>query len=197
MGFQCFNEHFILKSIYDSMQEITLGGGCFWCTEAVFQRLKGVHHVESGYCGGQTENPDYKAICTGTTGHAEVIKIQYNSEEINLDVILDFFFVFHDPTTLNRQGNDVGTQYRSVIYYANEEEKLIAENAIRRAAEIYDDPIVTELSPLPKYYPAEKYHQNYYMQNSSKGYCSFVIGPKVSKLMTKYKAYTKEEYANS
>jgi len=179
------------------MKEIVLGGGCFWCTEAVFQRLKGVEHVESGYCGGNTDNPDYKAICTGQTGHAEVIKIRYDQSQISLATLLEFFFVFHDPTTLNRQGNDVGTQYRSVIYYANEEEKRIAESAAKKASEIYDDPIVTEISPLPKYYPGEKYHQNYYMQNSSKGYCSFVIGPKVSKLMTKYHSHVKDEYQNA
>jgi len=179
------------------MQEIILGGGCFWCTEAVFQRLKGVDHVESGYAGGHLENPDYKAICTGQSGHAEVIKIRYNAAEISLAMLLDFFFVFHDPTTLNRQGNDVGTQYRSVIYYADEIEKQTAEDAIQRASEIYDDPIMTELSPLPRYYPAEAYHQNYYMQNSTKGYCSFVIGPKVAKLMTKYNAHVKDAYQNT
>ncbi len=176
------------------MQEIILGGGCFWCTEAVFQRLKGVHGVESGYSGGHTLNPDYKSICTGQTGHAEVIKITYDENVISLEALFDFFFVFHDPTTLNRQGNDVGTQYRSVIYYANEVEKQIAEKAIAKAAEIWSDPIVTELSPLPVYYPGEAYHQNYYNQNTSKGYCIFAVGPKVAKLKQKYKEHLKEEY---
>jgi len=175
------------------MKEIILGGGCFWCTEAVFQRLKGVHHVDSGYCGGHTEDPDYKSICTGQTGHAEVIKIKYDKDQISLDTLLDFFFVFHDPTTLNRQGNDVGTQYRSVIYFADEDEKSKIEQAIERATEIYDKPILTEVSPLPKYYPGEDYHQNYYNLNPNQGYCRAVINPKVSKFKKKFAHLLKEE----
>ena len=182
------------KKWYFTIMEnsIVIGGGCFWCTEAVFQRLKGVIAVSSGYAGGHTDNPDYKSICTGMTGHAEVIKIDYKAEEISLEQLLEFFFIFHDPTTLNRQGNDVGTQYRSVIYYANDTEKTIAREAIDKASALYDDPILTELSELPKFFPAEEYHQNYYNQNSNKGYCAFTISPKVAKLRSKYSSFLKE-----
>ncbi len=168
---------------------ITLGGGCFWCTEAVYQRLKGVYSVVSGYAGGTIPNPTYRQICTGTTGHAEVIQISYNPEELSLATLLDVFFTVHDPTTLNRQGADVGTQYRSVIYYNNDAELEAAETAIQKASvEEWGGSIVTEVSPMPVFYPAEIYHQNYYNDNPEQGYCSIVIAPKIKKFEQKFKA---------
>ncbi len=160
---------------------IVLGGGCFWCTEAVYQELRGVLKVESGYAGGSVKDPTYREICTGLTGHAEVIKITFDPSAVNLEDILAVFFTVHDPTTLNRQGNDVGTQYRSVIFYASEAEKAAAEKMKNAAQTAWDDPIVTEISPLPTFYRAEDYHQNYWRDNPNQGYCSFIITPKVSK----------------
>ena len=159
-----------------------IGGGCFWCTEAVFQRVNGVTHVESGYTGGKIKNPTYREICSGLTGHAEVIKVTYNPEELSFADLLRIHFSTHDPTTLNRQGYDSGTQYRSVIYYQDEEEKRVAEEVMAEMADFFDDPIVTELSPLGTYYPAEAYHQDYYNQNTSQPYCQAIISPKVQKL---------------
>lgn len=169
-------------------QKATFGAGCFWCVEAVFQRLRGVESVISGYTGGETKNPTYKQVCTGNTGHAEVIQITFNPEQISFSDLLEVFWHSHDPTTLNRQGNDVGTQYRSAIFYHNEEQKIIAEeskNKINSSNE-FKDSIVTEITPLGDFYNAEDYHQNYYNENSYQPYCSFVITPKIKKLQQKY-----------
>ncbi len=169
------------------MEIATLGGGCFWCIETLFQDLQGVAKVESGYMGGQVDNPTYKQICTGTTGHAEVIQVTFDPAIVPLVDILDVFFTMHDPTTLNRQGNDVGTQYRSVIFYHSDEQKAAAEAAIVVAQAEWTSPIVTEVSPADRFYVAEAYHQNYYKDNSYQPYCSFVIAPKVKKFREKYK----------
>jgi peptide-methionine (S)-S-oxide reductase len=168
---------------------ITLGGGCFWCTEAVFQRLKGVDTVISGYMGGHTKNPTYKEITTGRTGHAEVIRVEYDPAVISALELLEVFFATHDPTTLNRQGADVGTQYRSVIFWHTPDQKKLSEEVILELdkAKIYRDPIVTEIAPASQFYPAEDYHQNYYNLNTSQGYCSFVITPKIQKLEKVFK----------
>ncbi len=168
------------------MKEIVLGGGCFWCIEAVMRRVKGVKEAISGYAGGERPNPTYQQVCSGATGHAEVVKVLYDENEITLDELLDIFFAIHDPTTLNRQGADVGTQYRSVVYYENEEEKRAIEAAIQRAQQNYTDPIVTEVAPKPEFYEAESYHQNYYDLNPAQGYCRVVIQPKVQKFLTKF-----------
>ncbi|KPK85635.1 MAG: peptide methionine sulfoxide reductase [Bacteroides sp. SM23_62_1] len=166
----------------------TFGSGCFWCTEAVFERLNGVEKVISGYSGGHSKNPSYKEVCAGTTGHAEVCQIYYNPEIISFDELLEVFWHTHDPTTLNRQGNDVGPQYRSVIFYSSEEQKKLAEKSKREmnASGSYMDPIVTEISPLVNFYEAEEYHQDYFNNNPAQPYCSFVIVPKVNKLKAKY-----------
>ena len=164
-------------------ESITLGSGCFWCTEAVFQNLRGIISTVSGYSGGTIENPTYEDVCSGTTNYAEVIQVTFNSDEISLPEILEVFWKTHDPTTLNRQGNDVGTQYRSVIFYHNENQKKIATELKQKLEEekIYNKPIVTEISEFKNFYKAENYHQNYYNQNKNKPYCSFVITPKVEK----------------
>lgn len=162
-------------------QVATLGGGCFWCTEAVFQQIRGVNSVESGYCGGKTHNPTYEQICTGTTGHAEVVRLRFDPALISYADILEIFFTIHDPTTLNRQGADSGTQYRSVIYYHDAEQQHIAQEIMLKMTSIWDDPIVTELSMAPQFYLAEAYHQNYFRQHPQQGYCSFVVAPKVAK----------------
>jgi peptide-methionine (S)-S-oxide reductase len=167
----------------DSLQIATFGSGCFWCTEAIFERLNGVVKVESGYSGGKVENPTYEEVCTGTTGHAEVTQITYDPSIITFDELLEVFWKTHDPTTLNRQGNDVGTQYRSVIFYHNEEQKELAEKykAELDESDVWDNHIVTEISPFINFYSAEKYHQDYYNNNPNQGYCTFVITPKVEK----------------
>jgi peptide-methionine (S)-S-oxide reductase len=161
----------------------TLGTGCFWCTEAIFKSLNGVDSVISGYSGGQTENPDYKEVCSGETGHAEVIQVVYDPSVISFGELLEAFWSSHDPTTLNRQGNDVGTQYRSVIFYHNEEQKKIAEQLKKELNEkkVFPDPIVTEISPYAKFYRAENYHQQYFELNGNEPYCSYVIRPKLDK----------------
>lgn len=164
--------------------KIVVGGGCFWCVEAVLQRLPGVTKQVSGYSGGHVKNPTYEQICTKTTGHAEVVEVSYDPAQVKLDTVLDVFFASHDPTTPNRQGNDVGPQYRSVIYYADEEQKKAAEAAKVRAGKIWKDPVVTEIEPLKEFYAAEDYHQNYYNLNKDKNpYCSYVIAPKLKKLV--------------
>lgn len=163
----------------------TFGGGCFWCTEAVFELLPGVKKVESGYAGGHTKNPTYEQICTGETGHAEVIQIEFDPAVVSYAKLVEVFFEAHDPTTLNRQGADEGTQYRSVIFFHDDAQKAAAEKGKLAAQSHYDDPIVTEISALPKYYPAEKYHQDYFRNNPNQRYCSFVIRPKVDKLKKK------------
>ncbi|ASV30662.1 peptide-methionine (S)-S-oxide reductase MsrA [Maribacter cobaltidurans] len=174
------------------LETITIGGGCFWCTEAVFQEVKGVHSVVSGYTGGTAPGkPTYREICSGLTGHAEVVQVTFDSQVISLYDILEIFMTTHDPTTLNRQGADVGTQYRSVIYYANENQKSIAENVLNDITRLYENPIVTELSPLGVFYEAEDYHQDYYKNNSSQGYCQVVINPKLAKLRKLHAEKTK------
>lgn len=165
----------------------TFGGGCFWCTEAVFRELKGVEHVESGYSGGNAPgHPTYKEICSGLTGHAEVVQVTFNASVISYEEILTIFMTTHDPTTLNRQGADIGTQYRSVIYFHDEKQKGIAEVVIKTLASYFDDPIVTEISPLQIFYKAEDYHQNYYNNNTTQGYCNAVITPKLAKFRKHY-----------
>lgn len=163
-------------------ERTTLGGGCFWCTEAVYLRIPGVTSVVSGYAGGTSKNPSYKEICTGTTGHAEVIQIEFDPEITNFSKILEVFWLAHDPTTLNRQGNDVGTQYRSVIFYHNETQKELAIESKRKHTPLYPNPIVTEISPLPEFYPAETYHQNFFALNPGNPYCNYVIPPKLKKM---------------
>ncbi len=165
----------------------TLGGGCFWCTEAVFQMLPGVKSVASGYAGGAKENPTYKEVCTGATGHAEVIQVEYDPKVVSYEKILETFWEAHDPTTLNRQGNDSGTQYRSIILYSNEAQKAAAEKSKAEAQKQFRHPIVTEIVPLKKFYKAEEYHQDYYRENSDAPYCRFVIRPKVEKFEKKLK----------
>jgi peptide-methionine (S)-S-oxide reductase len=162
----------------------TVGGGCFWCTEAVFQNLRGVKSVKSGYAGGHVENPTYQQVCTATTGHAEVIQISYDPAVISYEDLLEVFFTTHDPTTPNRQGNDVGPQYRSVIYYHDSEQERIARDVIKSVNDrrIWNRPIVTEVSPLPTFYPAEAYHDDYFARNSGQPYCQVIIEPKVAKL---------------
>ena len=171
------------------IETATLGGGCFWCVEAVFQEVKGVTAVESGYTGGKTENPTYKEICTGTTGHAEVCQIKFDASVITFKDILEVFFKTHDPTTLNRQGNDKGTQYRSVIYTHSPEQKELAEKIKKEldASGAWKNPIVTEISPIGKYYKAEDYHQNYFKTNPEQGYCAYVIAPKMDKFRKVFK----------
>ena len=167
-------------------ERIVLGGGCFWCTEVVYRNVKGIQSVVSAYAGGARANPNYEQICTGVSGHAEVIDIAYDSEVISLSEILDIFFVVHNPTTLNAQGADRGTQYRSVIYYQNEEEKAVIMDSIAEHQKEFDDKIVTEVSELPEVFNAEEYHQNYYSGHSSEGYCQVVIAPKLQKFMMKF-----------
>lgn len=171
------------------MQNATFGGGCFWCTEAVFQNLKGVNKVISGYMGGKTHNPTYEEVCTGNTGHAEIIQIEYEEDEISFNELLLVFFKTHDPTTLNRQGNDVGTQYRSVIFYHNQEQKEQALEMIDNLTKemVFDRPIVTEVAPVSEFFQAEDYHQNYYNTNPDKGYCALVIQPKLAKFTEQFK----------
>jgi peptide-methionine (S)-S-oxide reductase len=171
-----------------NIQKITFGNGCFWCTEAIFQTVKGVKSVTSGYMGGDVANPTYEQVCTGTTGHAEVIQLEYDADEINLDELLLIFFKTHDATTLNRQGNDIGTQYRSAIFYHNDEQKLAAEAMIVKLTneKVYDNPIVTEVTEATEFYPAEDYHQNYFAGNSTKSYCAFVIQPKLNKFAKEF-----------
>lgn len=176
------------KSGTNATELATYGGGCFWCVEAVFQRLNGVKSVTSGYAGGKTENPTYEDICTGTTGHAEVIQIEFDPAKLKYEDLLDLFWQAHDPTTLNRQGADVGTQYRSVIFYHNDAQKLAAEKSKKEAAPQFKDPIVTEIVPLAKFYKAERYHQNYYNNNPNAPYCRVVIRPKLDKLLKKLSA---------
>ncbi|GAA4962733.1 peptide-methionine (S)-S-oxide reductase MsrA [Algibacter aquimarinus] len=167
----------------NNIQIATVGGGCFWCTEAVFQEVKGVEKVVSGYSGGNVPgHPTYREICSGLTGHAEVIQITFDTNIISYEDILVIFMTTHDPTTLNRQGADRGTQYRSVIYYHNENQKEIAEVVVKEVMPYYENPIVTEISPLDVFYEAEKEHQDYYRNNKQQGYCSFVITPKLAKL---------------
>ena len=170
-----------------NFEVMTVGSGCFWCTEAVFQQVKGVEKVVSGYSGGTAPGkPTYREICSGLTGHAEVVQVTFDPSVITYEELLVIFMTTHDPTTLNKQGADVGTQYRSVIYYHNETQQAIAHEVIKQVSNYYDKPIVTEISPLEIFYEAEDYHQNYYNQNSDQGYCSYVITPKLAKLRQLY-----------
>lgn len=173
----------IMNDKNPNYQTATFGSGCFWCTEAIFERVNGVVSVISGYSGGTVEDPTYKEVCEGTTGHAECTQITFDSSVVSYDELLEIFWKTHDPTTLNRQGNDVGTQYRSVIFYHNDEQKQKAEFYKNKltAEKIWDNPIVTEITMFDKFYPAEEYHQEYYDNNPNQGYCSFVITPKVEK----------------
>jgi peptide-methionine (S)-S-oxide reductase len=166
----------------------TLGGGCFWCVEIMYQDLQGVLKVESGYSGGRSVNPTYQEICTGRSGHAEVIRVTFDPSLLSYREILDVFFTIHDPTTLNRQGNDRGTQYRSVIFYHSEDQKIIARESKIAAQALWESPIVTEISLLENFYPAESYHQNYFKDNPNQPYCSIVIAPKVRKFRDKYRS---------
>lgn len=167
----------------------TFGSGCFWCTEAVYQKLNGVLKVTPGYSGGTISNPTYSEVCTGTTGHAEVIQVEYDPEIIGYEELLEVFWSTHDPTTLNRQGNDVGTQYRSVIFYHNDHQKMLAEESKKAADESgeWKKSIVTEISPFDKFYPAEEYHLNYFESNSDQPYCALVIAPKLDKFKKKFR----------
>lgn len=166
----------------NQIERATLGGGCFWCMEAVFERVPGVLAVTSGYAGGHTANPTYQQVCTGETGHAEVVQIEYDPAQVRFEQLLDLFWKAHDPTSLNRQGHDVGTQYRSVIFYENERQKEAAEKSRAEAAKRFSKPIVTEVAPLKAFYPAEAYHQDYYRKNPNAAYCRAVIRPKLEKL---------------
>ncbi|MEP4079358.1 peptide-methionine (S)-S-oxide reductase MsrA [Haloferula sp.] len=161
---------------------VTLGAGCFWCIEAVYDQIDGVHSVTSGYMGGSVNNPTYEQICTGTTGHAEVVQVVFDPEKLKLEKLLEWFWALHDPTTLNRQGADVGTQYRSAIFYHTDEQKKAAEASKKAAASDFKNPIVTEITKVEHFYPAENYHQDFYVQNKSNGYCRAVISPKLEKL---------------
>ena len=166
----------------------TLAGGCFWCLEAAFSDLKGVERVESGYAGGRVPNPSYEAVCTGSTGYAEVVQITFDPRVVSFHDLLHVFFTIHDPTTLNQQGGDVGTQYRSAVFYHSPEQKAEVERVIAelKAEKVWDDPIVTELKPLETFYPAEEYHRDYYRRNPNQGYCRAVIAPKVAKVRKLY-----------
>jgi len=178
----------------NKLEFATFGNGCFWCTEAIFEQLEGVEKVESGYAGGAVKNPSYKEVCTGNTGHAEVIRLTYNPEIISYRELLDVFFNTHDPTTLNKQGADVGTQYRSAIFYHNEMQKMDAEKMIADLEEekIFDSKIVTEITAVNNYFVADNYHQDYYNNNKNQGYCRMVINPKLDKFIKKYKSKLKK-----
>ncbi len=166
------------------MAKLVLGGGCFWCVEAVFSNVKGVLNALSGYAGGARKNPSYEQVCTGVSGHAEVVQIEYDERVMSMAELLDIFWAIHDPTTLNAQGADKGTQYRSVIYYEDEAQKEIILESVKKASLKFRDKIVTEVSPLPTFYVAEAYHQNYFALNPNQGYCQVVIAPKLQKFMT-------------
>jgi len=184
------------KYFMNELETATLAGGCFWCTEAIFERLKGVKSAVPGYSGGNVKNPSYEQVVSGTTGHAEVIQIKFDPKEISFEKILDIFWNTHDPTTLNKQGSDVGSQYRSVIFYHNEKQKKIAEKSKTEFEEekVYLDPVVTEITPFTNFYIAENYHKNYFERNKNKSYCNFVINPKIQKLLKNYGNIIKEEY---
>jgi peptide-methionine (S)-S-oxide reductase len=164
-----------------------LGGGCFWCLDAEYKTVDGIKSITSGFAGGKTADPTYEQVCTGQTGHAEVVQIEFDPSKISYEKVLELFWLAHDPTTLNRQGNDEGTQYRSIILYRNEAQKAAAEKSKLAAAKLFKDPIVTEIVPLTKFYPAEDYHQNYFANNPNAGYCAFVIRPKVDKFVKETK----------
>ena len=172
----------------ERIEEATLAGGCFWCLEAVFQEVEGVQSVQSGYSGGRRPNPSYEQVCSGATGHAEVVQVRFDPSVVSYEDLLRIFFVVHDPTTLNRQGADVGTQYRSAIFYHGDEQKQAAERVMQEVADeqLYPGPLVTQLVPLEAFYPAEAYHADYYRRNPGQGYCQVVISPKVAKFRKKF-----------
>ena len=178
-------------------EKTTVGGGCFWCLEPIFRDLVGVEDVVVGYAGGDVEDPSYQQVCTGSTGHAEVVQITYDPAEISLEQLLEVFFTIHDPTTLNRQGPDVGTQYRSIILYHDQEQKQVAEQVMKEVEEkgLWEDELVTEVEPLETFYPAEKYHQRYYEKNPNAGYCQAIIAPKVKKFRQKWQDQLKQPSA--
>lgn len=184
---------FVTKVMSKELEKATLGGGCFWCTEAIYLELKGVVDVKPGYSGGHVKNPTYKEVCAETTGHAEVIQINFDPKIINYTQILEVFFATHNPTTLNRQGNDVGTQYRSAIFYHSERQKAAAEKVIQlfEQEKVYEDPIVTEINAFDTFYQAEDYHLNYYNRNKGQGYCQFIITPKLDKFRKVFKELLK------
>ena len=179
-----------------SIEEIILANGCFWCTEAVFKRVRGILSVEPGYSGGFVKDPSYDQVCTGETGHAEATRIRYDSQIISLEKLLEIFWYTHDPTTLNRQGNDIGTQYRSAIFYQTAKQKDTATSVKENIEKmkVYSNPVVTEITPFKNFYPAEKYHKDYYDNNKDVPYCSYVIDPKVQKLLSKFQNNVKHEY---
>ena len=183
------------KKSVSNLETITLGGGCYWCIEAIYENLTGVKTVVSGFSGGKVANPSYEAVCTGKTGHAEVVQITFDKNGTNLDEILKIFFTVHDPTTLNRQGADVGTQYRSVIFYRTEEQRKTAQDIINtlNANKVYDNPIVTKVDPLKNFYEAEDYHQDYYQYNKNQPYCRLVIQPKLEKFEKVFKDRLKKK----
>jgi peptide-methionine (S)-S-oxide reductase len=189
-------KNYMDKQTTKDLSTATFGTGCFWCTEAVFQAMQGVYEVVSGYSGGQVPNPTYREVCNGTTGHAECVQLTYDPNTVSYAELLEVFFRSHDPTTLNRQGNDVGTQYRSVIYFHNEGQRQLAEAAKEELDKsgAYSNPIVTEISPAETFYPAEAYHQNYFKNNPNQGYCAFVIAPKLDKFKKLFREKLKEEY---
>lgn len=182
--------HSTINRESDTLETVTLGAGCFWCVEAIFQNLKGVHLVVSGYSGGAVKNPSYEDVCTGATGHAEVTQIKYDPRKISFDELLEVFWSNHDPTTLNRQGSDVGTQYRSVIFYHTQKQKELAEKYKKKLNDehAFDKPVITEITPYKEFYKAENYHQNYFNDNSNKPYCQFVIRPKLEKFRKAFKS---------
>ncbi|MEO6189555.1 MAG: peptide-methionine (S)-S-oxide reductase MsrA [Saprospiraceae bacterium] len=180
------------KNLDITLETTIFASGCFWCTEAIFQNLVGVHQVRSGYIGGDVKNPSYREICSGTTGHAEAIEIKFDPSTISYEQLLEIFWSTHDPTTLNRQGGDHGTQYRSAIFYSSLDQKIKAEKSkVEVANKLWSDSIVTEIIEASIFYPAEDYHQNYYNQNSRQSYCQFVINPKLNKLKAKYSSLLK------
>jgi len=184
-----------IKMDMSKLETATFGNGCFWCTEAIFQNIEGVEKVESGYSGGKVENPTYKQVCTGETGHAEVLQIHFDPSKVSFDVLLEIFWKTHDPTTLNRQGNDVGTQYRSSVFYHNDKQKELATKykAELQTSGAFQRPIVTEIVPSEKFYKAEDYHQNYFNENGEQPYCTFVIQPKVDKFEKVFKDKMKKK----
>jgi peptide-methionine (S)-S-oxide reductase len=178
----------ISRTTRSGHESATLGGGCFWCLEAVYDQVRGVESVESGYIGGTVENPTYEAVCNGHTGHAEAVRVTFDPEKVSYRELLEIFFVIHDPTTLNRQGNDLGTQYRSAIFYHSQEQRQAAEEVITTLTKqrFYAEPIVTEVVPATEWYEAEPYHQEYFVRNPFQGYCQFVVGPKVAKFRKQF-----------
>ncbi len=179
------------KKMSNELEKATLGGGCFWCLEAVYENVEGVEDVVSGYAGGHTENPDYRSVCSGETGHAEAVQITFDPSVVGYERLLEIFWKIHDPTSLNRQGADVGTQYRSVIFYHDERQKRIAETSRAEAQKRFDTPIVTEIVPLTKFWPAEEYHQDYFRKNPYHGYCRAVVAPKVKKFREDFREMAK------